>query len=193
MIKLNEKGFTAVGAVLIVVVLAAVAAAGYYAYQASQSKKSGYSAKLPTKITPAPKSDPKKVVALPGRFIRELGVLLPLSSDSKDLSYTFKDGKAYLNSVSFKAALGSKSKTEACTQNPLGTLSKVDGKTELPTDPAKAFKDGYEITKQFDGFYLKYTNKDSTGPRACDSSVAELQGKQIKAIVNAIPKAEIAN
>ena len=112
--KMNQKGFAAVEAVLIVVILAIIGGTGYYVYHTNKKSNdtlnsaSQVAASSPGKISKKKQSGSARQTAAPLTqqylVIKGWGVEIPLSSGIKDAYYVFdSSGHAKLGTRSLTA------------------------------------------------------------------------------------------
>ncbi len=105
---LNQKGFAAMEAMLVVVILAIVGGTGYYVYQANNKATETQNQAQTNANTAAPhKKNEKKskpATAIEYLVVKEWGVELPLSSGIKDAYYIYdSNGYARLGTRSLTA------------------------------------------------------------------------------------------
>lgn len=112
-----------------------------------------------------------------------MGIKIPLTAKIADLDYTVNaDGTIKLSSPALRKACPSWTAG-------LGRLSKKNGTSKKNTNPSDAYisNTGYEIIKQFNGYYILY---DQTSPQACSEAFANTQKAYLEAIVQAVPNIE---
>jgi len=162
----NQKGFSAVEAVIILIVLVILAGAGYMVYNRQHNKKDDTNKSTTSNSqTKKDTSDDTTATKSTVAKITELGVQFTLPSDLSDFTYEVKDRTtdsgtyktAYTGTKALEA-LGCKTVSADGTAPALEYLYKGNG--QYPASPSTNNAPG-KLVKQFSDFYIASANRSS--------------------------------
>jgi hypothetical protein len=150
--KLNQKGFGAIEALLILIIVAGLGFVGWYVMNSNKQKKGQVSNidKSAVQTTPSTKSNDQKYI------FREMGVKIDLPDALSGLTYAVSnsDGVQYLalTNPEFNNSLQGCNPGEDLRGASFATVDKRSG--IYPKNPDVLNNDG-SLLKQFNGYYIE--------------------------------------